>query len=87
MTNRRAIKEESKIISRDWVTNLTCRLSHYNYIIANTFVMNDSSFELIRESSPSNNLGTFVLVLFVCFMFLVVVCLLPCLLLIYCLGC
>ena len=35
---RRAIKECSKDISRDWVNHLACRLTHDIQIIANTFV-------------------------------------------------
>ena len=29
MTNRRVIKEGHRVIKRDWVDHLTCRLSHY----------------------------------------------------------
>ena len=36
--HRRAIKECSKDISRDWVNSLACRLTHDIQIIVNTFV-------------------------------------------------
>ena len=43
----------SKVINRDWVNNLTCRLSHYIYIISVTFVTHDNFSELIRKISPT----------------------------------
>ena len=52
-THRHAIKEGSKVINRDWVKHLACRLSHYIYVISNTFVTNDNFSELIRKFSPT----------------------------------
>ena len=45
-----AIKEGSKVINRDWVKH---RLSHYIYVISNTFVTYDNFSELIRKISPT----------------------------------
>ena len=42
----------SKVINRDWVNNSTCRVSHYIYIISNTFVTHDDFSELIRVTQP-----------------------------------
>ena len=57
---RRAIKEGSKVINRDWVKHLACRLSHYIYVISNTFVTNDNFSELIRKISPTYNFFEFI---------------------------
>ena len=52
---RRAIKEGSKVINRDWAKHKACRLSHYIYVISNTFVTNDNFSELIRKINPTYN--------------------------------
>ena len=42
-----------KFINRDWVKHYACRLSHYIYIISNTFVTYDNFSELIRKINPT----------------------------------
>ena len=59
-THRRAIKEGSKVINRDWVKHLACRLSHYIYVISNTFVTNDNFSKLIRKINPTYNFFEFI---------------------------
>ena len=50
---RRAIKEGSKVINRDWFNHYACYLSHYIYVICNTFVTYEFLSELIRKISPN----------------------------------
>ena len=50
-TNWRATEEGSKVINCDWVNYLTVSLSHYVYIISNTFVTYEHFSKLIRESA------------------------------------
>ena len=49
----RGIKEGSKVINRDWVKHQACRLSHYIYVISNTFVTYVIFSKLIRKINPT----------------------------------
>ena len=49
MTHRRAIKEETIAINRDWVYNQACRLSHDIHFVSNSFT------KLIPKIRLSNN--------------------------------
>ena len=46
MTQRRAIKEESKVANRDWVDHQACSLLKYINVIANLFIMENYFNEL-----------------------------------------
>ena len=45
-TQRRAIKEESKVANRDWVDHQACSLLQYINVIANLFLMGNYFNEL-----------------------------------------
>ena len=49
-TRRRAIKEGSKVVNRDWVNYQACSLSHNIYIVVGSFIMNDYLFKLVRKN-------------------------------------
>ena len=72
-THRRAIKEDSKIVNRDWVNHQACRLSHHIYIIAYAFVSHDNFLKLIRYDFYANHPLTFckprqiILSMLICF--------------------
>ena len=40
-TSRRAIKEGSKVVNRDWVNHQACTLSHNMYVVSSSFITND----------------------------------------------
>ena len=48
-TRRRAIKEGSKVVNRDWVHHKTCSLSHNIYLVASSFITNGYFSKLIRK--------------------------------------
>ena len=58
--HRRATKEGSKATNRDWAKHQACRLSHYIYVISNTFVTNDNFTELITKINPTYNFSEFM---------------------------
>ena len=49
LVNRRAIKEKTIAINRDWVSNQACRLSHNIHFISNLYIAFDNLFELIAK--------------------------------------
>ena len=56
LTHRRAIKEETIAINRDWVQNQACRLSHDIQVISNPYITLYNLFEFITKIRFSNNL-------------------------------
>ena len=55
LTHRRAIKEATIAINRDWVNNQACTLSHDIQVISNIFITFDYHFELITKTKFFNN--------------------------------
>ena len=54
-THRRATKEGSKAINRDWAKHQACRLPHHIHVTPNTPATNDNPSEPTRKTNPTYN--------------------------------
>ena len=48
LTHRRAIEEETKDISREYVHNKACRLSHDIHVVSHSFITLNNLFILLK---------------------------------------
>ena len=60
LTRRRAIKEGSKVINRDWVNNYACSLSYNIYVVPNLFISKNDFTKLGSEVIASIYFSKFI---------------------------
>ena len=58
--HRRAIKEGSKVINRDWVNNHACSLSYNIYVVPNLFISKKDFTKLGMKSLQAYIFSEFI---------------------------